>query len=61
MSPPEPVFGECPICLGNGNVKRWELEEFEGTFPSEAEAKEMLLARSMYGDGLEPYDYRNDR
>lgn len=43
-APPEPVYDECPICLGHGKVKAWELEEFDGVFPSEAEAASELLA-----------------
>lgn len=56
ISPPEPRFAECPVCLGNGEVKRWELEEFEGMFPSEEEAREMLIERSRFGDGFAPYE-----
>jgi hypothetical protein len=45
VNPPEPTFAEkeCPVCMGTGWVRVWELEEdFDGEFPTEEEAREML-------------------
>lgn len=49
-SPEEPVTDECPVCLGHGEVRAWELEEFGDVFPSEEEAAEMRWRR--YGGRL---------
>lgn len=43
-APAEPVYDECPVCLGHGKVKAWELEEFGDAFPTEAEAAADLIA-----------------
>lgn len=41
----EPVMDECPICLGHGEVKPWELEEFGGAFPDVRDAAAIVLER----------------
>lgn len=40
LTPPEPIYTECPVCMGHGSVKAWELEEWGGEFPSEDDALE---------------------
>ena len=47
LSPPDPVDDECPVCLGSGFVRAWELEElFGGVFPSEEEAATLRAERA---------------
>lgn len=41
VSPPEPIFDECPVCWGLGSLRKWEREEMFDEWPTEEEAREM--------------------
>ena len=46
-APTEPVWEECEVCLGRGEVKAWELERWDGVFPLAEEVVEELWRRRI--------------
>ena len=61
MSPPEPVFDECPVCWGTGFLHDFELDEtFEGEWPTEEDAREMREAAMAMKDWDAVNDERRD-
>ena len=60
-TPPQPIEDECPVCLGHGEVRVWELEAFGGEFPTEKEAQEILERRTRWADPDDARDTLEDR
>ena len=48
-SPGEAITDECPVCLGHGEVKAWELEAWGDVFPLAEEVVRLMHERHAAG------------